>query len=34
MKLKARAALQILQPLAVVFEGIVNPDKMTQYFIS
>ena len=34
MKLKAKAALQILQPLAVVFEGIVDPDKMTQYFIS
>tara|TARA_R110002050_G_scaffold273380_1_gene417452 strand:+ start:129 stop:575 length:447 start_codon:yes stop_codon:yes gene_type:complete len=34
MKLKAKASLQIQKPVEVVFEGIVNPEKMTNYFIS
>lgn len=34
MKLTAKARIQIQKPLKEVFEGIVNPEKMTQYFIS
>lgn len=34
MKLISEAILQIQKPVAEVFEGIVNPKKMTQYFIS
>lgn len=34
MKLTSEATLQIQKPIEVVFEGIVNPDKMTKYFIS
>lgn len=32
--LTAKAAIQIQKPVEVVFEGIVNPEKMTNYFIS
>ena len=34
MKLESKGALQIKKPVEEVFEGIVNPDKMTKYFIS
>lgn len=34
MRLIAKATIQIQKPIAEVFEGIVNPEKMTQYFIS
>jgi len=34
MKLTAKATLQIQKPIQEVFEAIVNPDKMTKYFIS
>ena len=34
MILESNAALQIQKPIKVVFEGIVNPDIMTKYFIS
>lgn len=34
MKLTIKAAIQIQKPIEEVFEGIVNPEKMTQYFIS
>ncbi|MBX2923761.1 MAG: SRPBCC domain-containing protein [Chitinophagaceae bacterium] len=34
MKLTAKAALQIQKPINEVFEAIVNPEKMTKYFIS
>lgn len=34
MKLISEAILQIQKPIAEVFEGIVNPIKMTKYFIS
>jgi len=34
MKLISKASLQIQKPIKEVFEGIVNPSKMTQYFIS
>jgi len=34
MKLIARATIQIQKPINEVFEGIVNPEKMTNYFIS
>ncbi|MFC4721016.1 SRPBCC domain-containing protein [Geojedonia litorea] len=34
MKLESNASIQIQKPVAVVFEGIVNPANMTQYFIS
>jgi uncharacterized protein YndB with AHSA1/START domain len=34
MNLIIKAGIQIQKPLAEVFEGIVNPEKMTQYFIS
>ena len=34
MKLTAKATLQIQKPISTVFEAIVNPEKMTNYFIS
>ncbi|MEQ9426089.1 MAG: SRPBCC domain-containing protein [Cyclobacteriaceae bacterium] len=34
MKLESSAAIQIQKPIEEVFEGIVNPEKMTKYFIS
>ncbi|MFD2542645.1 SRPBCC domain-containing protein [Lacinutrix gracilariae] len=34
MKLESKAILQIQKPIEDVFEGIVNPEKMTKYFIS
>ena len=34
MKLISEAILQIQKPIEEVFEGIVNPMKMTEYFIS
>ena len=34
MKLESNAAIQIQKPIEDVFEGIVNPEKMTKYFIS
>lgn len=34
MKLTIKAAIQIQKPIQEVFEAIVNPEKMTQYFIS
>jgi uncharacterized protein YndB with AHSA1/START domain len=34
MKLIPKASIQIQKPIEEVFEGIVNPEKMTQYFIS
>jgi|SRR5690606_1538664 len=34
MKLIARATIQIQKPIGDVFEGIVDPQKMTKYFIS
>ena len=34
MKLTAKATLQIQKSIAEVFEAIVNPEKMTKYFIS
>lgn len=34
MKLESNASIQIQKPIAEVFEGIVNPANMTQYFIS
>jgi len=34
MKLTAKATLQIQKPIQEVFEAIVNPDKITKYFIS
>lgn len=34
MKLTAKATIQIQKPVAEVFEAIVNPEKMTQYFIA
>ncbi|MDO9000640.1 MAG: SRPBCC domain-containing protein [Bacteroidota bacterium] len=34
MKLISQATLQIQKPVEEVFEGIVTPTKMTQYFIS
>ncbi len=34
MKLEPNAAIQIQKPASDVFEGIVNPDKMSKYFIS
>lgn len=34
MKLESNAILQIQKPIEEVFDGIVNPDKMTKYFIS
>jgi len=34
MRLESNATLQIQIPIEEVFEGIVNPAKMTKYFIS
>lgn len=34
MKLTAKASIQIQKPLNDVFEAIVNPEIMTQYFIA
>lgn len=34
MRLESKAALQVQKPIEEVFEGIVNPSKMTNYFIS
>ena len=34
MKLHINVAIQIQKPVDVVFEAIVNPDQMSQYFIS
>ncbi|MBQ0767980.1 MAG: SRPBCC domain-containing protein [Bizionia sp.] len=34
MKLESKAALQIQKPIDAVFNGIVNPEIMTKYFIS
>lgn len=34
MNLIAKATIQIQKPIEDVFEGIVNPEKMTNYFIS
>ncbi len=34
MRLESNATLQIQKPVEEVFEGIVNPQKMTKYFIS
>lgn len=34
MKLESKAFLQIQKPIETVFEGIVNPEHMCQYFIS
>ena len=34
MELIAKATIQIQKSIDEVFEGIVNPDKMTMYFIS
>ena len=33
-KLEIKVALQISKPIDIVFEAIINPDKMTNYFIS
>jgi len=33
-KLEIKASLQIQKPVREVFEAIVNPDKMSKYFIS
>lgn len=32
--LEAKAAIQVLKPVEEVFEAIVNPDQMSNYFIS
>ncbi len=32
--LESKSALQIQKPVEEVFDGIVNPEKMTKYFIS
>ena len=34
MRLTAKAAIQIQKPIEEVFEAIVDPVKITQYFIS
>lgn len=34
MKLESNATIQIQKPIEEVFEGIVNPEIMTKYFIS
>lgn len=34
MILESNAVIQIQKPIEEVFEGIVNPEKMTKYFIS
>lgn len=33
-KLRSKAAIQILKPVSEVYDAIVNPEKMSQYFIS
>ncbi|MDH5415033.1 MAG: SRPBCC domain-containing protein [Flavobacteriaceae bacterium] len=33
-RLESNATIQIQKPIEDVFEGIVNPEKMTKYFIS
>ena len=33
-QLQAKASIQILKPIAEVFEAIVDPERMTNYFIS
>lgn len=33
-RIKAKAQLGILKPAGEIFDAIVNPDKMTKYFIS
>ena len=33
-QLEIKAGLQVLKPIAEVFEAIVDPDKMKNYFIS
>jgi uncharacterized protein YndB with AHSA1/START domain len=34
MDLTAKATIQIQKPVEEVYEGIINPEKMTNYFIS
>ena len=34
MQLESKAVIQIQKPIEDVFQGIVNPEKMTNYFIS
>lgn len=34
MNLIARASIQIQKPKEAVYEGIINPEIMTKYFIS
>lgn len=34
MRLESNATIQIQKPVEKVFEGIVNPEEMTKYFIS
>ncbi len=34
LKLEIKAAIQILKPMNIVFEAIIDPAKMTNYFIS
>ena len=34
MRLESNATIQIQKPVGEVFDGIVNPEKMTKYFIS
>lgn len=34
MILESNATIQIQKPIEEIFEGIVNPEKMTKYFIS
>ncbi|MDX1272344.1 SRPBCC domain-containing protein [Bizionia paragorgiae] len=34
MKLESKAVIQIQKPIEDVYQGIVNPEKMTKYFIS
>jgi uncharacterized protein YndB with AHSA1/START domain len=34
MRLESNATIQIQKPIEDVFEGIVNPEKITKYFIS
>ena len=34
MRLESNTAIQIQKPIKEVFEGIINPEKMTKYFIS
>lgn len=33
-RIKAKVQLEIIKPVAEVFEAIVNPEKMNKYFIS